>query len=163
MDIWAFLRKSSPKSKFWGRISRGRPRGYPGGRPGPKASVRPPEAPEKQAFRRGHPWPERADIHDPRGVKEHFGEKNIGLNFRSLFNLMGCRFLQILLVNPLVFLPCPYVAHRWMNLFFLSRKRERAMLFTPRSGAVAALVLVGLFLQRSWVTHWILPWRRCQD
>ena len=33
-------RKSSPKSKFWGWISHGRPRGYPGGRPGAKASVR---------------------------------------------------------------------------------------------------------------------------
>ena len=34
-------RKSSPKSKFWGRISGGRPRGCPGGRPGPKTSVKP--------------------------------------------------------------------------------------------------------------------------
>ena len=34
-------RKSSPKSKFWGWISGRRPRGYPGGRPGAKTSVRP--------------------------------------------------------------------------------------------------------------------------
>ena len=34
-------RKISPKSKFWGRISGGRPCGYPGGRPGAKTSVRP--------------------------------------------------------------------------------------------------------------------------
>ena len=34
-------RKSSPKSKFWGRISHGHPRGYPSGRPGAKTSVRP--------------------------------------------------------------------------------------------------------------------------
>ena len=76
-------RKSSPKSKFWGRISRGRPRGYPGGRPGAKTSVRPSKSwknkhmvPISMTRRRGRPWPE--------GVKENFGQKNFRLNFLSL-------------------------------------------------------------------------------
>ena len=41
---------------------------------------------EKQAFRCGRPWPEGADVHDPRGVQKNFGQKNFGLNFRSLIN-----------------------------------------------------------------------------
>ena len=51
-------RKSSPKSKFWGRISGGRPRGYPGGHPGAKTSVKP-----------SKPWKNKhfgADAHDPK-------------------------------------------------------------------------------------------------
>ena len=75
--------KSSPKSKFWGRISRGCPRGYPGGHPGAKTSVKL-KILEKQAFRRGRPWPEGADVHDPRGVQVNFGQKYFGLSFRSL-------------------------------------------------------------------------------
>ena len=51
-------RKSSPKSKFWCRISRGCPRGYPGGRPGAKASVRPSKSWKNKHF--------GADIHDPK-------------------------------------------------------------------------------------------------
>ena len=77
-------RKSSPKSKFWGRISRGRPHGYPGGRPGAKTSVRPLKSLKNKHF--------GVDIHDPKartsmtrgGVKKNFGQKNFGLNFRSL-------------------------------------------------------------------------------
>ena len=78
-------RKISPKSKFWGRISCGRPRGYPGRRPGAKTSVKHSKSWKKQAFRCGRPWPEGADVHDPRGVQKNFGQKNFGLNFRSLF------------------------------------------------------------------------------
>ena len=51
--------KSSPKSKFWGRTARGRPRGYAGGRLGAKASVRPSKSWKKNK-RFG------ADIHDPK-------------------------------------------------------------------------------------------------
>ena len=77
-------RKSSPKSKFWGRISRGRPRGNLGGRPGAKASVGPSKSWKNKHFGAG--------IHDPkartsmtrRGWKKNFGLKKFGLNFRSL-------------------------------------------------------------------------------
>ena len=38
---------------------------------------------EKKAFGCGHPSPERADVHDPRGTK-NFGQNNFGLkSFRS--------------------------------------------------------------------------------
>ena len=77
-------RKSSPKSKFWGRICRGRPRGYPGGRPGAKTSVR-----LSKFWRNKHFG---ADIHDPKartsmtrgGVQNNFSQNNFWLNFRSL-------------------------------------------------------------------------------
>ena len=78
-------RKSSPKSKFWGRISRRRPRGYPGGRPGAKTSVRPSKS-----------WKEKnkhfgADIHDseaqtsmtPERFLKKSGQKNFRLSLRS--------------------------------------------------------------------------------
>ena len=75
-------RKSTPNSKFWGRISRGRPRRYPGGHPGAKTSVRP-----SRSWKTKHLG---ADIHDPKartsitpGVLKTFGRKNFGLNFRS--------------------------------------------------------------------------------
>ena len=51
-------RKSSPKSKFWGRISCGRPRGYPGGRTGAKASIKPSKSWKNRHF--------GADVHDPK-------------------------------------------------------------------------------------------------
>ena len=51
-------RKSSPKSKFWGWISRGRPRGYPGGRPGAKNFGQALKILENKHF--------GADIHDPK-------------------------------------------------------------------------------------------------
>ena len=76
-------RKSSPKSKFWGRISRRRPRGYPGGCPGAKTWVRPSKYLKNKHF--------GADIHDPEartsmtsGLKKHRSE-NFGLNFRCLW------------------------------------------------------------------------------
>ena len=77
-------RKSSPKSKFRGRTSRGRPRGYPGGRPGAKTSVRPSKPCKSKHF--------GADINDPKartsmtpgGLQKNFGQKNFGLDFRSL-------------------------------------------------------------------------------
>ena len=49
-------RKSSPKNKFWVRISGGHPRRYPSGRPRAKASVKP-----SKSFRHRCPWPEGAD------------------------------------------------------------------------------------------------------
>ena len=65
LSIWIWLqchyiqeRKSSPKSKFWGRTSGGRPRGYPGGRPGAKTSVKPSKSWKNKHF--------GADIHDPK-------------------------------------------------------------------------------------------------
>ena len=75
--------KSSPKSKFWGRISGGRPSGYPGGRPGPKTSVRPSKSWREKNF--------GADVHDlkARGVQKNFGQKTSGLNFRSLIMATG--------------------------------------------------------------------------
>ena len=51
-------RKISPKSEFWGRISGGRPRGYPGGRPGAKTSVKPSKSWKNKHF--------GADVHDPK-------------------------------------------------------------------------------------------------
>ena len=51
-------RKSSPKSKFWGRISGGRPRGYPGGRQGAKTSVKPSKSWKIKHF--------GADVHEPK-------------------------------------------------------------------------------------------------
>ena len=51
-------RKSSPMRRFLGRISHARPRGYPGGRPGAKASVRPSESWKKNKHF-------GADVHDP--------------------------------------------------------------------------------------------------
>ena len=50
-------RKSSPKSKFWGRISRRLPRRYPGGRPGAQTSARPSKSRKNKLF--------SADIHSP--------------------------------------------------------------------------------------------------
>ena len=46
------------KGKFWGRISSGRARGYPGGLPGAKTSVKPSKSWENMHF--------GADIHDPK-------------------------------------------------------------------------------------------------
>ena len=51
-------RKSSSKSKFWGRISGGRPCGYPGGRPGAKTSVKPSKSWKNKHF--------GVDVHDPK-------------------------------------------------------------------------------------------------
>ena len=51
-------RKSSPKGKFWGRMSGGRPRGYPGGRPGAKTSVKPSKSWKNKHF--------GADVHEPK-------------------------------------------------------------------------------------------------
>ena len=77
-------KKNSPKSKFWCQISRRRPRGYPGGRPGAKASVRSSKSWEKQAFF-------GADIHDPKAQTSmtpggfwKLRSENFGLNFCSL-------------------------------------------------------------------------------
>ena len=75
-------RKISPKSKFWGRISRGHPGviradipaqnfGQGAQNPGKK----------KQAFGRGHPWPEGAAIHDPKGLPKTSVRKTLGWIF----------------------------------------------------------------------------------
>ena len=76
-------KKSAQRGSFWdgypvdirgsfARISR------------PKTSVRALKILEKQAFGRGYPWPEGADVQDPKGFPKNFGQKNFGLNFRSL-------------------------------------------------------------------------------
>ena len=52
--LFGKLGRSSPKSKFWGRISGGRPRGYPGGRPGAKTSVKPSNSWKAQTYMT--PW-----------------------------------------------------------------------------------------------------------
>ena len=41
----------------------------------------------KQAFGRGHPWPEHADVHDPGGVQKTFVQKSFGLIVPSLRRL----------------------------------------------------------------------------
>ena len=69
--------KSSPKSKFWGRISGGHPRGYPGGRPGAKLRSSP-RNPRKTGISGGRPWPRG-------GVQKKLQSENFGLNFRSPF------------------------------------------------------------------------------
>ena len=77
-------RKSNPKSKFWGRISGGRPRACPSGRLGAKTSVKPSKSWKKASIsvrtsmtrRHGRPW--------VLGVHKNFGQKNFGLYFRSL-------------------------------------------------------------------------------
>ena len=75
-------RKSSPKRKFSGWISRGHP-GSIARISRTKTSVRILETMGKQAFWRGHPWPEGADVHDPKGFQKFRSEK-FRLNFRSL-------------------------------------------------------------------------------
>ena len=75
-------RESSPKSKFWGRISRrhlgvlradipAQNFGQGARNPGKK----------EQAFRCGHPWPEGADVYDPRRGSKNFGQKTSGWIF----------------------------------------------------------------------------------
>ena len=95
-------RKSSPKSKFRGRISGGRPRRYPGGRPGAKASVMLSKSWKNKDF--------GADVHDPkartsitsiRGVQKNFGQKNFGLNFRSR-KQVSCIFAKRLANQPAI-------------------------------------------------------------
>ena len=44
----------------------------------PKTSVRAVKILEKQAFRRGHPWPEGADVHDPKGFPKTSVRKTLG-------------------------------------------------------------------------------------
>ena len=75
-------RKISPKRKFWGRTSRGHPGvihadipaqnfGQGGQNPGKK----------KQAFWRGHPWPEGADVHDPKGFPKKLRSEKLRAEF----------------------------------------------------------------------------------
>ena len=73
-------RKSCPKSKFRGRISRASTqisRRTSGGKNFGQAL----EILEKQTFRCGHPWPEGADVHDPRGFKKTSVRKTLGWIF----------------------------------------------------------------------------------
>ena len=82
--------KSSPKSKFWGRISGRCPHGYPGRRPGAKTSVRPSKSWKNMRF--------GADVHDPKArtsmtpgrLKKLQSEKL--RNFRSLKRAGGSFF-----------------------------------------------------------------------
>ena len=59
----------------------------------PKTSVRALKMLEKHAFGRGYPWPEGADVHNPKGFSKNFGQKNFGLNFCSL--KIGVKFSQV--------------------------------------------------------------------
>ena len=47
----------------------------------PKTSVRALKILEKQAFGRGHPWPEGADVHDPKGLPKTSVRKTLGWIF----------------------------------------------------------------------------------
>ena len=74
-------RKISPKKKFLGRVSRG----HPGvicadvwGQNFRQAL----ETLEKQAYECRHPWPERADVHDPRGCNKNLGQKILELTLK---------------------------------------------------------------------------------
>ena len=68
-------RKIGPKRKFLGRTSCGHP-GVIRADIQPKTSVRVVKILEKkQAFWRGHPWPEGADVHDPKGFQKLRSEK----------------------------------------------------------------------------------------
>ena len=73
-------RKISPKRKFLGRISRGHPGSF-ARISRPKTSARTLKILGKQAFLRGHPWPEGADVHDPKGSPKNFGQKTLGWIF----------------------------------------------------------------------------------
>ena len=83
-------RKSSPKSKFWGRFSGGRPRGYPGGRlVGKFLKLRSgPRNPGKTiiSVRMSMTRTKARTSMAPGGdSKNNFGQQNFGLNFRSLW------------------------------------------------------------------------------
>ena len=81
--------KNQPKEEVFGtdisRTSGGHSRGYPG----PKLRSGQVKILEKQAFQRGHPWPEGADVHDPKGFPKTSVRKTLGWIFvpRSLKSL----------------------------------------------------------------------------
>ena len=96
--------KSSPRSKFWGRISGGRPRGYPGGRPGPKTSVKPRNSGKKLAFRCGQDAKARTSMTPARGLQKKTSvrkisgwEQQLDLGFTSRIHVpLPFRVLSVL-------------------------------------------------------------------
>ena len=70
-------RKIGPKRTFSGRISRGRPGVI-------RADIlaqnfgKSPQNPGKTSIRRGHPSPEGADVHDPKGSSQISVRKTLG-------------------------------------------------------------------------------------
>ena len=76
-------RTISPKGKFLGRSGR-ISRGHPGSFAQisrPKTSVRELNFLGKQAFQRGYPWPEGADVHDPKGFPKVLVRKTLAWIF----------------------------------------------------------------------------------
>ena len=79
--------KRSQNIKVLGGISRGRPGGYLGGRPGPKTFTPSLGEQENKVFCA----PEGAEVHDPRGVSENYFCRNFsfpvqkGKPFRTVY------------------------------------------------------------------------------
>ena len=73
-------RKSSPKRKFLGRTSRGHPGVIRADVPAQNFGQGGQNL-GKQAFWRGHPWPEGADVHDPKGFPKTSVRKTLGWIF----------------------------------------------------------------------------------
>ena len=71
-------RKFSPKRKFLGRTSRGHPGVIRADIPAHNFGQGGQNPEKKQAFRRGHPWPEGADVHDPKGFPKTSVRKTLG-------------------------------------------------------------------------------------
>ena len=73
--------KNQPKEEVFRtdipRTSGGHSRGYPG----PKLRSRRSKPWKTQALRRGHPWPEGADVHDPDGFPKTSVRKTLGWIF----------------------------------------------------------------------------------
>ena len=55
----------------------------------PKTSVRALKILEKQAFGRGHPWPEGVDVHDPKGFPKTLVRKTLGWIFVPYLGVSG--------------------------------------------------------------------------
>ena len=74
-------RKISPKRKFLGRTSRGHPRVVRADIPAQNFGQGGQNRGRKTSFRRGHPWPEGADVHDPKGFPKTSVRKTLGWIF----------------------------------------------------------------------------------
>ena len=80
-DPFGHERKISPKRKFWGRISRGHSGGICADIPAQNFGQGAQNPGKKQAFGRGHPWPEGANVHDPKGLPKTSVRKTLGWIF----------------------------------------------------------------------------------
>ena len=74
-------RKISPKRKFLGRTSCGYPGVIRADIPAQNFGQGGQNPGKKQAFWRGHPWPEGADVHDPKGFPTTSVRKTLGWIF----------------------------------------------------------------------------------